>query len=307
MHVHGPNLPRRLPAPAVMPKPIYGHGQRSKKGSAPAAEPQDSWLILAVLHEDLRHQRVAHAVRDTMSMLEAGMVESFAACFVEYSLSSEATCAEEWSTLALEVCEELSVAPGEGDECEAFVSALRRQCVLTSDPPPPPPLQCDDTVLAVLKEDGEWHQATALSVSATQVLVRFSEWGKTQDTPRSEVVALAAAVDDDEETTTGHGACEMCSRELPLTFHHLVPKEVHSRFVGKAPPPGLPKEATPTKEYFNSYGLMLCRPCHSHVHRFAPNLLLAQRYNSLPSLLAQQPIQKWVAWASKQGTSCRHC
>ena len=287
-----------------MPKPIYGHG-RAKKGSAPAAtEPQDSWLILAVLQEDARHQRVTDAVRDTMPM-EAAMVEAFAACFVEYALSSEATCAEEWGTLALEVCEELSLALGEGDECEDFVSALRRQRVLSSDPPPPPPLQCDDTVLAVLKEDGEWHQATALSVSGTQVLVRFSEWGKTQECPRSEVVALAAAVDDDEETTAGHGACEMCARELPLTFHHLVPKEVHSRFVGKTPPPGLPKDATPTREYFHSYGLMLCRPCHSHVHRFAPNLLLAQRYNSLPSLLAQPPIQKWVAWASKQG-GCRH-
>ena len=31
---------------------------------------------------------------------------------------------------------------------------------------------------------------------------------------------------DDAEEDCGEGACALCDRQMPLTFHHLVPKEV---------------------------------------------------------------------------------
>merc|ERR1712014_29706 len=111
---------------------------------------------------------------------------------------------------------------------------------------------------------------------------------KRQQTRREDVVALEAVADDDGAESKV-GCCELCGREeLTLTFHHLIPKEVHGRFLGKGLPPGIEEAAAaqglepkPTREFLNSYVSMLCRFCHSTVHRLAPNAVLAERYNSL--------------------------
>lgn len=89
--------------------------------------------------------------------------------------------------------------------------------------------------------------------------------------------------DDDEQ-----GLCEMCERETVLTFHHLVPKQIHATVLKRAlslqqlglPPPidgaaddrGLPLGGM--KEFLADHGSWLCRPCHSAVHRFADNSTL---------------------------------
>ena len=172
----------------------------------------------------------------------------------------------------------------------------------------------------MLVEDGEWHQAIvesteagvgASSISSRQtaggtVLVRFIEWGKVQRTAARDVTRLASVVDDDEEGDSGgrlRGCdCEICGRMTKLTFHHLVPKETHHRYVGKCLPEGLldaVPDAEPTRIFLNSYGAMLCRPCHSTVHKFAPNGVLAQRFFTLERLLAQEPIQRWAKFAAK--------
>ena len=63
-------------------------------------------------------------------------------------------------------------------------------------------------------------------------------------TRRQHVVPLAAVVSDDGDDGGGGGgerrtgACEMCSRHLRLTFHHLVPKATHSKCAGKRLPIG---------------------------------------------------------------------
>ena len=122
---------------------------------------------------------------------------------------------------------------------EALLASLRRHRVVCTEPPPPPPLRAGSAVLAVLEEDGEWHGATVEKVVPAPsgegppvVVVRFNEWAKVQETKRTQVVALTE-VADDEGATERDGCCELCGREMKLTFHHLVPKETHGRYPGK--------------------------------------------------------------------------
>jgi len=150
----------------------------------------------------------------------------------------------------------------------------------------------------VLQEDGEWHEATVEEVSATlprMLVVRFRQWPKLQSTPATEVIAVSASVDDAQEEVQ-HGACELCKCKRRLTFHHLIPKETHHRFVGNSLPAGLDGE--PTRIFLGSYGANLCRPCHSQVHRFAPNLTLAKHFNTVEKLLQQPYIERWVQYAA---------
>ena len=125
------------------------------------------------------------------------------------------------------------------------------------------------------------------------VVVRFSEWAKVQETKRTQVVALTE-VPDDEGAAESEGRCELCGRQMQLTFHHLLPKETHARcpstlepvdvprrpthqrwswparYLGKRLPDGVAAAATatglgaaaePTREFLNTYGAELCRFC----------------------------------------------
>ena len=46
---------------------------------------------------------------------------------------------------------------------------------------------------------------------------------------------------DNDEEDKAAGLCMLCRRDLPLTLHHLYPKETHAKYVkrGEAPPPPL--------------------------------------------------------------------
>ena len=76
------------------------------------------------------------------------------------------------------------------------------------------------------------------------VVVRFSEWPKVQETRRTQVVALTE-VPDDEGATESEGCCELCGRQMQLTFHHLMPKETHARCPSKLEPEAVPRRPTP--------------------------------------------------------------
>ena len=85
------------------------------------------------------------------------------------------------------------------------------------------------------------------------------------------------------------GTCVLCERERELTFHHLIPRTVHSnkwfrrRF---------------TREQMAA-GLDLCADCHSAIHRFIPSEKeLARDYNTLEALLAHPELASFVAWVS---------
>ncbi|KAJ7659205.1 hypothetical protein DFH06DRAFT_1406265 [Mycena polygramma] len=78
--------------------------------------------------------------------------------------------------------------------------------------------------------------------------------------------------------------CEICEREIPLTYHHLIPRSVHAKAMKKKwHPPSM----------LNSVA-WLCRPCHTVVHH------LAQNYYSVNLLLQRDDIQRWGKYSSKQ-------
>jgi hypothetical protein len=86
--------------------------------------------------------------------------------------------------------------------------------------------------------------------------------------------------------------CELCGRDKPLTFHHLIPRKNHrkARFRRRY-----------TNQEMRHRGLYLCRPCHSGIHDLIPDEAeLGERYNTLERLLAHEGIARHVAWVVKQ-------
>jgi hypothetical protein len=85
------------------------------------------------------------------------------------------------------------------------------------------------------------------------------------------------------------GPCALCARERPLTFHHLIPRTVHSnkwfrrRF---------------SREEM-AQGLDLCSDCHSAIHRIIPNEKeLARDYRTREALLEHPELATFVTWVS---------
>ena len=310
-----------------MGKTLYGRGKATnsrKRQSAVAEDDEGDWLTLAPAPEgsaaeETRQKKMASALSEFS--VDAGMGDVLAASVVEYERTAGGCDSfDAWVPLMSEVCCDMGITLAETDEddgpnAEDLVRALQKCGTLVNQPPPLPPPRAGDPVLAVLEEDGEWHAAVIAEDTLTTgsgppiIVVRFLEWPKVQRTKRSNVVPLAAAAGDDDDddgadADGGEGACEMCARRMRLTFHHLVPRSTHNKYVGRAVPAGLPDDAVPTKIYLGSYGIMVCRPCHCVIHRHAPNAALATKYNTLESLLEAPSIAKWVAYAAsaRKGT-----
>ncbi|KAF9003086.1 hypothetical protein BDQ17DRAFT_516585 [Cyathus striatus] len=84
--------------------------------------------------------------------------------------------------------------------------------------------------------------------------------------------------------------CEICEREVPLTYHHLIPKSTHAKVLKKKWHP---------ESMLNSVA-WLCRPCHTAVHQVARTEDLARNYYTVGLLLEREDIQKWRKYAAKQ-------
>ncbi|KAG2495405.1 hypothetical protein HYH03_006354 [Edaphochlamys debaryana] len=113
-----------------------------------------------------------------------------------------------------------------------------------------------------------------------------------------EAAAAAAAggsggSDDEEEGPIG--GCALCERQMPLTFHHLIPKDVHSRYK---------KRGLLSTEQLST-GVDICRACHSAIHRTYDNKTLAAQYGSLEALKQSEPLMRFVEWARKQKVRVR--
>jgi hypothetical protein len=85
--------------------------------------------------------------------------------------------------------------------------------------------------------------------------------------------------------------CELCGRDKPLTFHHLIPKAMHGkkRF-----------QKRHTKDEMRKLGLNVCRLCHNGLHDLLTERELAEQYNSRELLLEHAGVAKHVAWVRKQ-------
>lgn len=86
--------------------------------------------------------------------------------------------------------------------------------------------------------------------------------------------------------------CELCNRSKPLTKHHLIPRAVHTkkRFINRF-----------GKEEMQKRGIMVCKKCHKGIHDIIPDEKeLADKFNTLELLMADERIRKHVDWARKQ-------
>lgn len=85
--------------------------------------------------------------------------------------------------------------------------------------------------------------------------------------------------------------CELCGREKPLTFHHLIPKAVHGKKRYRK---------RYTKEQMREHGIYICRLCHNGIHDLIDEKQLADNFTTKDALLAHPAIAKHVAWVKKQ-------
>ncbi len=85
--------------------------------------------------------------------------------------------------------------------------------------------------------------------------------------------------------------CELCGRDKPLTFHHLIPKAMHGkkRF-----------QKRHTKQELHTRGLNICRLCHNGLHDLLTERELAEQFNSRELLLEHPGVAKHVAWKRKK-------
>ena len=106
---------------------------------------------------------------------------------------------------------------------------------------------------------------------------------------------LAQTKEEDDENNGEYvpkqedGECVLCEREMPLTFHHLFPRTTHKKMM---------KKGYEKKEL--CVGIMVCRPCHSAIHRFIDEESMSAQYYSLEKLLEHQKVQDWIPYIAKK-------
>ncbi|KAH7108293.1 hypothetical protein BKA62DRAFT_17353 [Auriculariales sp. MPI-PUGE-AT-0066] len=89
-------------------------------------------------------------------------------------------------------------------------------------------------------------------------------------------------------------ACEICERSdasVFLSFHHLIPRSTHAM---------VRKRNMHPEERLQAVA-WLCRQCHRMVHRIESNEELAKNWYTVEKLLERDDVQRWRAWAGKQG------
>lgn len=89
---------------------------------------------------------------------------------------------------------------------------------------------------------------------------------------------------------TRTNACQICERNwVPMTYHHLIPKEVHAKAL---------KRGWYEEHQLNSVA-WLCRACHSFVHRMASNEELAREWHTVDLICEREDVQKWAQWVQR--------
>lgn len=86
------------------------------------------------------------------------------------------------------------------------------------------------------------------------------------------------------------GICLMCKRDCLLTFHHLIPRTLHSKKWYKK---------VYTEEDLKR-GIDICYDCHEAVHDFITEKELGKTYNTLPKLLEHAKVSNFVRWVARR-------
>ncbi len=85
--------------------------------------------------------------------------------------------------------------------------------------------------------------------------------------------------------------CALCEQPSHLTFHHLVPKDLHGkRWVRE-------RRALAT---LRNHGIWICRSCHDFLHAQFDERTLGERLDTIEALRAEPAVIRHMAWASKQ-------
>ena len=83
--------------------------------------------------------------------------------------------------------------------------------------------------------------------------------------------------------------CELCARTTqPPTEHHLIPRARHNKKVKR----DLGKDRNKVA--------MICRPCHSQLHKLFTEKELEREYYTIELLKAHPDVQAWIEWVSKR-------
>ena len=81
--------------------------------------------------------------------------------------------------------------------------------------------------------------------------------------------------------------CELCSRDRPLTEHHLIPRTLHSnKWFQK----------NFTREEMKTGLLPLCVDCHRAIHDFFDEKTLGREFNTKDKLLSHPKVQNFIKW-----------
>lgn len=148
-----------------------------------------------------------------------------------------------------------------------------------------------------------------------EVIVLFQDSGLSLDeddldelAQTIEIITKKAAGEDEdeegEEDEIDDGTCEMCERFVSRSFHHLIPKETHNRYLSKGRLPNNLLDTTIgaelTRSWLNTHGIMICRTCHGTIHRTERNEILAEQYNTLDRLLEHPKLYAFAKYNSTQ-------
>lgn len=136
------------------------------------------------------------------------------------------------------------------------------------------------------------------SNACSALLTRLREEGLVPS-PHTEKLDEIAEEENTEDSTNVEdlledGACELCERHIPLTKHHVYPRQLHTRL----------KKLGLKRDVLHS-GIMICRACHSAVHSFYSNAELAANWHSRELLLESPKVQKWIPYIRKRKCTSR--
>lgn len=84
--------------------------------------------------------------------------------------------------------------------------------------------------------------------------------------------------------------CELCETDESTSFHHLIPRTLHSNRWFKA---------RYSREEM-SCGLDLCRGCHKMIHELITEKRLGREFNTREKLLGHQKLGRYVQWKRRR-------
>jgi len=87
------------------------------------------------------------------------------------------------------------------------------------------------------------------------------------------------------------GYCQLCGREKPLSFHHLISRTLHSNKWFR-------KQYT--KKEMQTRGMDLCKDCHKYLHWNYTEKELGREFNTKEALLENEDLQKFLRYIRKQ-------